>query len=384
MNGIVSVSGRWLAAVALVSASVSLTANAEYEDRATAMATSRVAEEVRFRGAGEDVVLAGTLSRPAYVARDLPIAAVVLIHGSGPNDRDETLYGHKPFRVLAELFTSAGYAVLRYDKRGVGESSGSARGETLIDYAADAEAAFDYLRSRRDIDAARIGLLGHSEGGMIAPMIAARRPDVAWLVLLAPPTVPGRAISEYQNVQGALDRGATEQDARAAAHEAGRLFDILLADLPVEQRDARLGAALQQIGEQRRLPAAFVEGQRRSLSSPWFRHILSYDPAPVLEQIRKPALVLFGALDHQIAPSLNEGPARAALKDNRAAEVRVLPGVNHLFLNTRSGAVSEYPRLSGSLSSVLLDTLKDWLDGQSRQGQDQLVATAAAAYYDAP
>lgn len=334
----------------------------------TLAGTAQVQQEVRFHGAGDMIELAGTLSRPSFVARDLPLPAVVLIHGSGPNDRDETLYGHKPFRVLATVLADAGYAVLRYDKRGVGESNGSAKDATLLDYAADAEAAFDYLRNRPDIDAARIGLLGHSEGGMIAPMIAARRPDVAWLVLLAPPTVPGRAISQYQNAQGALDRGATENDARAAADEAGRLFDILLADLPTDQRDQQLRSALRRIGEQRRLPEAFVEGQRQSLSSSWFRHILSYDPAPTLRNVRRPALVLFGALDHQIAPALNEGPARAALKDNPAAVVRVLPGLNHLFLNTRSGAVSEYPYIAGDLSSVLLDALQDWLATLPRRG----------------
>ena len=207
MNNRVKTAGRLLSALALLAATVAVTANAEYDDGAATTTRARIAEEVRFRGASEEVTLAGTLTRPAFVAQGLRLPAVVLIHGSGPNDRDETLYGHKPFRMLAEVFNSAGYAVLRYDKRGVGESSGSLRGATLIDYAADAEAAFDYLRSRPDIDGSRIGLLGHSEGGMIAPLIAARRNDVAWLVLLAPPTVPGRAISEYQNAQGALAHG---------------------------------------------------------------------------------------------------------------------------------------------------------------------------------
>lgn len=357
---------QWLSGAALVG--VAALHHGSALARAAPAEAAPVEQEVHFRGASDAVELAGTLSRPAFVARDLPLPAVVLIHGSGPNDRDETLYGHKPFRMLAAVLTDAGYAVLRYDKRGVGESTGAFRGATLLDYAADAEAAFDYLRSRQDIDASRVGLLGHSEGGMIAPLIAARRADVAWLVLLAPPTVPGRAISQYQNAQGALDRGATEKDALAAADEAGRLFDILQADLPSDQRDEQLRTALRRIGEQRRLPEAFVEGQRQSLSSDWFRHILSYDPAPTLRSIHRPALVLFGALDHQIAPALNEGPARAALKDNPAAEVRVLPGVNHLFLNTRSGAVSEYPFITSDLSSVLLDTLQDWLAALPRRG----------------
>ena len=135
-------------------------------------------------------------------------------------------------------------------------------------------------------------------------------------------------------------------------------------------------AALHELAGRRRMSEAMVQAQRESLSSDWFRHILAYDPAPTLRQLHTPTLVLFAALDHQIAPSLNEAPARAALAGNPAAEVRVLPGVNHLFLNTRSGAVSEYPRLAGGLSSVLLLTLQDWLDGQSRRGQDQLIATA--------
>ncbi len=335
-----------------------LAAIADHALRGVPMASG----EVRFTGGSELITLAGTLSRPGNVPKDRRLPAVVLIHGSGPNDRDETLYGHKPFLTLAQAFTAAGYAVLRYDKRGVGASNGTQKGVTLFDYADDAEAAFDFLRRQPGIDPARIGLLGHSEGGMIAPMIAARRAEVAWLVLLAPPTVPGREISQYQNAQSALDRGASEKSALEAADEAARLFDILTADIPEFERDARLLAALQRIREVRQLPEGFVESQRQTLNSNWFRQILTYDPAPTLAKVNKPALVLFAALDHQVAPALNEGPARAALKDNPAADIRVLPGVNHLFLRTQSGAVSEYPYIKGGLAPVLLDALQGWLE----------------------
>ncbi len=361
MNVIGKRAGRWMSAAALLAVAISPTVEAEY-DEAAQTATARLSEEVRFRGANDRVMLAGTLSRPAYIARDMPVPAVVLIHGSGPNDRDETLYGHKPFAMLAAAFESAGYAVLRYDKRGVGESGGSRQGSTVVDFAADAEAAFSYLKRRRDIDSLRIGLLGHSEGGMVAPMIAARRNDVAWLVLLAPPTVNGREISRYQNNQGALDRGATAVEAEAAADEASRLFDIVMADQLAAQRDERLLAALHALAARRRMSEAVVQAQRESLSSDWFRHILAYDPAPALRQVHTPTLVLFAALDHQIAPSQNEAPARAALEHNPAAEVRVLPGVNHLFLRSNWGAVAEYPRIATGLAPVLLDTLADWLD----------------------
>lgn len=322
---------------------------------------ARFSEAVRFAGGDQAIELAGTLERPSHIARDQPLPAVVLIHGSGPNDRDETMYGHKPFRMLSAVFTSAGYAVLRYDKRGVGESGGVAQGATIVDFAADAEAAFDYLRSRPDIDSRRVGLLGHSEGGMVAPLIAARRAEVAWLVLLAPPAVNGREISRYQNSQGAIDRGASEPDALAAADEATRLFDIVTGSPTPAERDQQLLDALHDIAGRRRMSEAVVQAQRESLSSAWFRHILAYDPAPALRQIRSPTLVLFAALDHQVAPSLNEAPARAALKDNPAADVRVLPGVNHLFLRSNWGAVAEYPRVATGLAPVLRDALDEWL-----------------------
>ncbi|MGQ3057299.1 MAG: alpha/beta hydrolase family protein [Nevskia sp.] len=341
---------------------VALTAGSLGSVRPAHAEEARFAEAVRFTGGDRAIALAGTLERPAHIALDQPLPAVVLIHGSGPNDRDETMYGHKPFRLLSAWLTEAGYAVLRYDKRGVGESGGTAQGATIVDFAADAEAAFDFLRSRPDIDGHRIGLLGHSEGGMVAPLIAARRPEVAWLVLLAPPTVNGREISRYQNTQGALDRGASSPDAEAAAEEATGLFDIVTSGIDSAERDSQLLAALNRLADRRRLSAAMVEAQRASLASAWFRHILAYDPAPTLRQLRAPTLVLFAALDHQIAPALNEAPARAALQDNPAAEVRVLPGVNHLFLRSSWGAVAEYPRVAPGLAPVLHEALDQWLE----------------------
>ncbi len=353
-------SRQWAAAVVITAAGVITPLRLSADD-------GRFAEAVRFAGGSPGVMLAGTLERPGHFAVDRPVPAVVLIHGSGPNDRDETMYGHKPFRLLSALFTSAGYAVLRYDKRGVGESGGAVRGATIMDFAADAEAAFDYLRHRADIDSQRVGLLGHSEGGMVAPLIAARRAEVAWLVLLAPPVVNGREISRDQNRQGAIDRGASEPDALAAADEASRLFDIVMASPTAAERDQQLLQALHDIAARRHMSEAVVQAQHESLTSAWFRHILAYDPAATLRQIRTPTLVLFAALDHQIAPAINEAPARAALQDNRAAEVRVLPGVNHLFVRSQWGAVAEYPRVAPGLAPVLLDTLDDWLSRVEEQ-----------------
>lgn len=319
------------------------------------------AEEVTFRGASDAVQLAGTLTRPDDAQRGRKLPAILLIAGSGPADRDESIANHRPFRTIAEYLTAAGYAVLRYDKRGAGESTGPTDGLTLHDYAADAEAAFEFLRRQPDIDLQRTGILGHSEGGMIAPLIAAHRDDVAWLVLLGAPTVPGREIVLYQNAQGLRDRGRGEDEAQEAVANARELFDILLRDAPPEAREAALVEALETLRARRNLPEKFVTEQRRLLLSNWFRTTLSYDPAPALAAVRQPVLALYGALDHQVAPALNVEPAKTALQRNERATVRVLPGLNHLFFAAKTGAVSEYATIPGGVEPLALDTMRDWL-----------------------
>lgn len=320
-----------------------------------------IAQEVSFHGGRADVNLAGTITLPAAARPGARLPAVLLIHGTGRVDRDETISNHKPFRTIAEALTEAGYAVLRYDKRGVGASTGTIDDITIPDLTADAEAAFDYLRSRPDIDPKRIGLLGHSEGGMIAPIIAGQRDGVAWLVLLGAPTVPGREIVPYQIAQGALDRGRSAADAQAAVDSARRLFGIVLREQPAAQRESELTAALEAEREARNLPLKFVEDQKRSLLSPYFRNVLAYDPLPALKALHQPVLMLYGERDHQVPPSLNLAPARAALQGKVHTEVRVLPELNHLFFIAKTGAVTEYATIADGVASRALDSIRDWL-----------------------
>lgn len=320
--------------------------------------------DVRFRGASDQVSLAGTFSLPRAAGAKLP--AVLLIHGTGFVDRDETIANHKPFRSIAGYLNAAGYAVLRYDKRGAGLSTGPVATLTLDDLAADAEAAFDWLRKQPGIDPQRVGLLGHSEGGLVAPMIAARRPEVAWLVLLGAPTVPGRELVLYQTAQGVRDRGRSEAEVQSAMTSARHLFEIVLRDQPAEARAAELDAALEAERAARNLPPRFVSDQKRGMLNPWFRKMLAYDPLPVLKTVQQPVLMLYGALDHQVPPALNVEPARAALHGHAHSEVEVLPGLDHLFLAAKTGAVSEYATLPGGFETVALDRIKTWLDTNAK------------------
>ncbi|GAC1623107.1 MAG: hypothetical protein NVS9B10_07810 [Nevskia sp.] len=345
-----------LALVCIMLSSVAAAAAA-----AAAEAAPFALQEVRFSGGAEGVMLAGTITRPLHVKKGARLPAVVLIHGTGRADRDETIANHKPFRTLAEALTAAGYAVLRYDKRGVGESGGSIETITMRDLTRDAEAAFDYLRSRPDVDPKRVGLLGHSEGGMIAPLIAVHRAEVAWLVLLGAPTIPGRDIVLYQNAQGVRDRGRSEDEAQQAVESARTLFEIVMRDEPEAQRDIELAAALEAERVARNLPPKFVEDQKRSLLLPHFGALLAYDPLPVLKAVHQPVLMLYGERDHQVPPALNEAPAREALKHNELASVRVLPELNHLFFEAKTGAVSEYASITGGMAPQALSSITDWL-----------------------
>lgn len=321
------------------------------------------AEDVRFAGATPEIQLAATLTVPdGEPLRRHP--AVLLIHGTGLLDRDETIANHRPFRTIAEHLSAAGYVVLRYDKRGAGESTGPTEALQLEDLAADAEAAFDWLRARPEVDAGQVSLLGHSEGGMIAPMIAARRPEVHALVLLSAPTIKGLDLALYQTRQTALDRDCGADEAARAVSSAERLFAIVLGQPPGPARDEALRERLEAEREARGLSQRFVEDQMRSLTLPWLRATLAYDPLPVLKSVRQPVLMLYGSLDHQVPPALNAGPARLALQGRKGSAVQLLPGLNHLMFRARSGAVSEYATIIGGVDDTALRALQRWLDAR--------------------
>jgi pimeloyl-ACP methyl ester carboxylesterase len=319
-------------------------------------------EQVAFDGA-PGVRLAGALTLPGGAA---PFPAVVMITGSGPQDRDETLFDHKPFAVIADALTRKGVAVLRYDDRGVGQSVGPTAGATSEDFAGDVRAAVAFLRGREDIDPDRIGLIGHSEGASIAPMVAVADPRIAFIVLMAAPGVPGPEAMAAQRQAIAKVRGADPET--IAGNEAlMRRFDAAMAQAP-DLASAQAQAA--KIAEE--APSPQARAQLRAFASPWYRWFMRHDPAPVLRQVKAPVLALDGANDLQVPPDPNLIAVRAALSGNPKAEVVELPGLNHLFQTSATGDPQDYARIEETLAPVALDRIVQWVATHAKAGAGSL------------
>ncbi len=327
-------------------------------------------EEVTFNDAG--ISFAGTLTVPREAG---PHPAVVMITGSGPQNRDEELFGFKPFRIIADHLTRNGIAVLRYDDRGVGGSTGSVSLATTEDFAGDVLSAVSFLRERPDIDAARIGLIGHSEGAIVAPLAASRSDDVAFVVLLAGTAVTGEEILYAQGELIARAGGATDEEIERQQEIQRRSFEVVRADSGWDELAAafrnQAAESVEEMSEQEKSAIrdldVFVDTRAKaaiqSLRSPWFRHFLDYDPTPALERVRVPVLAVFGELDLQVPPSPNqERMAKAlAVADNDDVTIRVLPKTNHLFLKTETGNPSEYPTMKKEFVEGFLDTISQWI-----------------------
>jgi hypothetical protein len=323
------------------------------------------AEEVAF-DSEEGVKLAGTLTLPQGAG---PFPAVVLVTGSGPQDRDESLLGHRPFLVLADHLTRRGIAVLRYDDRGFGKSTGSFAAATSEDFAEDALAGVRFLRARRDIG--RVGIAGHSEGGLVAPLAAVRSDDVAFLVLLAGTGLPGDSILKLQGRLIARANGVSADLVDASARAQARMFAVIKAGGDSAAMVARLSeigrAMVDSLSEEQRREAqvdpASMERNIRQLVSPWFRYFLAYDPRPTLRRVKVPVLAVNGGLDLQVPPKENLAAIEAALREGGNRDVRVveLPGLNHLFQTTTTGAPSEYGTIEETMSPAVLNAVSGWI-----------------------
>ena len=288
------------------------------------------AEEVRVQNAKANVTLAGTLIMPDHAA-GARVPAVLMITGSGAEDRDEStpaLPGWRPFREIADTLGRRGIAVLRLDDRGVGRSDAGPRGATSADFADDIRAALAYLRTRSDVDPGRLGLIGHSEGAIIAPMVAATDPTVHAVVLIAGSSRTGRAVSDAQvreAIHKRLGLGGASLDSAIRANDVAR--------------DAQLAA------------------------SPWLRFWFDYDPLPTAKRVRSPVLVVQGATDTQVSPDqANELAAAIRSGGNHDVTVRIIPETNHLLVHDPDGSFTNYASLpSLAVNSVVLGTIADWL-----------------------
>jgi pimeloyl-ACP methyl ester carboxylesterase len=302
------------------------------------------------------VNLACTVTTPAGAG---PFPAVTLITGSGPQDRDEALLGHKPFLVLSDHLTRKGVAVLRCDDRGYGRSTGAFAEATSTDFAVDAEAQAAFLRARPGIDARHVGLLGHSEGGMIAPMVAAQDPAIAFIVLMAGPGAPIRDLMIAQRAAMAKVNGVKPESMARNEILVAKLNNSVTAAKDTAGAEAAARAVFK--AEAPGAPAAAVEAQVRALSSPWYRSFIVYDPRTSLSKVKVPVLALNGDKDVQVVATQNLPAIREALKGNRDVTILQLPGLNHLFQTADTGAPAEYGKIEETISPVALNAVSDWI-----------------------
>ena len=312
-------------------------------------------EEVSYSNPAAKIELAATLTIPPGKG---PFPAVLLIVGSGPHDRDETLMGHKPFLVLADYLTRKGIVVLRADKRGVGKSGGDYSKAVMADFASDAEAGVAYLKTRVEVNPHKIGLVGHSEGGIEAPMIAAHNPDVAFVVMMAGPGVRGDEILAEQVVRIGRAAGKSQADVEKDAAIQREVLATVKKDTDSAALEKDLRAVMTG-----KVPEAQMGMQIKMVSSPWFRDFLLYDPAATLSKLTCPVLDINGEKDLQVPPEQNLPPIRKALEagGNKNFEVVELPGLNHLFQTAKTGGIAEYSEIEETMSPLALEKVASWI-----------------------
>ena len=340
-----------------------------------------IIEEVEFAGgtptAGTEVAvkLAGTLTLPKTEG---PHPVLVLLTGSGAQDRDETILHHKPFWILADFLSRNGVAVLRFDDRGVAKSSGVFEGATTADFATDAVAAVDFLSARKDINPQAIGLLGHSEGANVAPLATLASDKINFTVLLAPTAVPGAELLARQNAlifeaYGMSSKGASAYEKRmlATLNKIVKVpLDQPLSDaLKKELRADFKAAAAKMSPDDRKYygpteEAAFekvLDAMLGQLTSVWMRAFLGMKPADAFSKLKVPTLVLYGTTDLQVPPEQNAAPLRKQLAHNKRATIMLLDGLNHLFQPSKTGHPAEYGTIETTVDPAALDAILNWL-----------------------
>ena len=331
-------------------------------------------EKISYENADRSIRFGATLTIPEGKG---PFPAVVLISGSGGQNRNSSILGHEIFHVIADHLTRNGLVVLRYDERGLGESTGIFQGATSEDFAKDVHTAVDQLLSRPEVNKKKIGLIGHSEGGMIAPMVATSRKDIDFLVLLAAPGVPNLELLALQNEAVArssgrpeiavkevvpLYRGVTQAIIRASSNEQARTDANAFLEKWIEGKEAAVLEMLNLPNESKR--KEYATAMTEQLRSPWFLYFTSYDPAPALEKLRGKVLALNGTRDIQVIHSQNLPGIEASLKKSRVKcySVKELPGLNHLFQTCKTCTLQEYGDLEESFSPVALDVITEWIN----------------------
>jgi uncharacterized protein len=330
-------------------------------------------EDLKFRNEEANISLAGTLTMPKRKGK---FPAVILITGSGPQDRNEELLGHKPFLVLSDHLTRNGFAVLRFDDRGIGESEGDFSQATSFDFASDVHAAVKYLQKRKEIDAKKIGLLGHSEGGIIAPIVATNHPnDISFIVMFAGTGLPGYKIVLMQQELIGKASGVAQEELDKGISINAKIFDKINQVEDSVQLRTKLTQLLNEDFEKNSIETPenmtkeeFIAMQIDQVVSPWMLTFLRFDPATVLEKVKCPTLAVIGENDLQVPPKENLKAIKKAFEKggNNKLTAKELPGLNHLFQECPTGAPSNYAEIEQTISPIALNEVSNWLKAQTK------------------
>jgi uncharacterized protein len=327
-------------------------------------------EEVTFMNVKDSIKLAGTLTLPKKEGK-FPV--VVMITGSGPQNRDEELMGHKPFLVIADYLTRNGIGVLRYDDRGCYESKGNFAKATTNDFATDVDAAVNYLKTRKDIDSKKIGLIGHSEGGIIAPIVASKNKSVSYIVLMAGTAIPGSELLLRQQDLIGRASGMKDDDLKTAAELNTHIYKLVDQYQNTDTLKSKIINYL--LAKSKELPDLkipegktvndFIDMQLAQLMSPWMLNFIRYNPAPTLKKVTCPVLAINGDKDLQVPANVNLPSIEKALKKggNKKGTIKELPGLNHLFQECKTGLPTEYGEIEQTVSPTALELMASWIKG---------------------
>ena len=325
-------------------------------------------EDVSYGNKSEGITLGGTLTMPETGG---PFPAVLLITGSGAQNRDEEILGHKPFLVIADYLTRRGIAVLRVDDRGVGKSTGKFSDATTKDFATDALAGVEYLKTIKEVNPDEIGLIGHSEGGLIAPMVAVESNDVAFIILLAGPGLPGSQILLKQEALISKLYGMPEETVERDTSFKSKLFAVIKEDKDNQQTkndfEKIIDDYYNSLTEKEKTDAGsankVLTEMMKAFTNPWMKFFITYDPVPTLEKVKCPVLALDGSKDVQVPPQEDLSAIKAALEKggNKNFKIHELPGLNHLFQDAKTGSPGEYGKIEETFSPGALKIMGDWI-----------------------
>lgn len=325
-------------------------------------------EEVKVDNKLDSVILAGTLTLPS---REGKYPVVILISGSGPQNRDEELLNHKPFLVLSDYLTRNGIGVFRYDDRGTASSTGNYNSATTEDFARDVNAIVEYLMTRKEIDHAHIGLIGHSEGGIIAPMVASKSKDVSFIVMMAGTGIPGNELLLLQQEAILKVSGEKEAQIKEMTTFNKEIFNIILNESNDDSITSQLTAYIKKVSKSnpewmssnKLDEESLIQMTVKSIDTPWMKYFIRHNPALVLQKVKCPVLAINGSKDLQVPPKENLAAIKKALDlaGNSKVTIKELPGLNHLFQECTTGNPSEYSQIDQTISPVALEEICGWI-----------------------